>query len=186
MAVSRVRSRHRRKILFASLMPGVIIGVPLAMLLVSELQSLGRLEQASRQLLTQTGVRVADELAQAIRRDLTTMHSEVLDAIPRVALRRGDLETLRSFVDTNRDPATLGTLFVGIESASTGAANETPRHTVLFDAPEPFDGSVNPRLVTPTALGGPAVIQLPAALSHEGFRTDPEHARAVLARVEHI
>ncbi len=185
MAVGRVRSRHRRKILFASLMPGVIIGVPLAMLLVSELQSLGRLEQASRQVLTQTGVRVADELARAIRRDLTTMYSEVLNAIPRIALRRGDLETIRSLVDAHRDPAALGTFFVGMESARAEALGQVTRYTVLFDRAEPFDGPENPRLVA-TTFGGPGAIEPPAAPSHLEFRTDPELAMVVAARVEHI
>ncbi len=186
MAVRQVRGRHRRKILFASMMPGVIIGVPLAMLLVSELQSLGRLEQASRQVLTQTGVRVADELARAIRRDLTTMYSEVLDAIPRVALRRGDLEKIRSLVDTIRDPVALGTFFVGMASAKAEASGEATPYSVLFAGPEPFDGPENPRLGAPTAFGRPAAIQPPAAPSRLGFHTDPELAKAVAARIEHI
>ena len=52
-----------RKWLLASVMPALLIGVPLALLLISELGSLGRLELAAEQEFEQAGVRVAEELA---------------------------------------------------------------------------------------------------------------------------
>ena len=180
MAVGRAWSQHRRKILFASMMPGVIIGIPLAMLLVSELQSLGRLEQASTQLLRQTGVLVADRLARSIRQDLTTMHSRVLDRIPRLAVRRGNLDTIHALVNAHRTGTTLGVFFVGREAAEPAAFGDANRYTVLFEKLE------NPQLTAPMAFGRPTVTQPAAAPTHIGFRTDPELANALTARIEHI
>ena len=186
MAMGRLRGRPRRKILLASMMPGVIIGIPLAMLLVAELRSLGRLEQASRQVLTQTGVRVADELARAIRRDLTIMHDPVLDAVPRVALRRGDLEAIRSFLDTNLSPAALGTFFVGMESAPTDPRGGAPSFTVLFDKPAQSDDAVSTPLAVPTALSAARLTQAPVSPAQWGFRPDPVLGEAVGGRVEQV
>ena len=183
MAMGRRWGRSRRKILLASMMPGVIIGIPLAMLLVSELRSLGRLEQASRQVLTQTGIRVADELARSIRRDLTNMHDPVLDAVPRVALRRSDLRAMRSFLDTSRRPSTLGTFFVGMESAPTDPRAGAASFTVLFDGTVRTDETGVGLLVVPTGLGSDEVTQAPAQW---GFRADAALGEAVGAQVEQI
>ena len=166
--------RQRRKIIAASLMPAAIIGVPLALLLVSELRSLGHLEEAMRQVLTQTGVRVAEELAREIQRDLTRGHRALLEAIQPGVVAAGDAEAvLRAVAEAGVPTLVLGTLFLG------GGPNDDGDFTTLFDVG--MDGLQ----ATPVVSGWGAGFEL-GAREQAGLRHVPGLSGAIAATMREI
>lgn len=156
MSVVRVWSRSRRKVFLASVMPAGIIGIPLALLLISQLSSLGRLERASQQVLTQTAIRVAEELAREIRRDLGTVYTSRLETLPGSAIRGWDLETLRAALDRDQDAfASLGLFLIGT-LASGGAPSpgaDVPA-MLFYGTPDPLGAQVAYGAFTGTAPAG--------------------------------
>lgn len=180
MSIVRVWNRRRRKVLLASVMPAGIIGIPLAMLLISELMSLGRLEHASQQALTQTAIRVAEELAREMRRDLATAYKSQLDAIPGSAIRQWDLEAIRTTLDrAGGAVATLGNFLIGTVSEDLETPSTADRVSMLFYRP--------PNARASRAPYGSFTGAVPAgAISVSGFSTNPALAAAVAKRARDI
>ena len=166
--------KPRRKILAASLMPAAIIGVPLALLLVSELRSLGHLEEATRQVLTQTGVRVSEEMAREIQQDLASGHRALLEAIQPEVVHAGDAATVLRVVAEAGDPTlVLGTLFLGSGPDDGGG------FTALFDV------GVEELRAMPVAAGWGAGLGL-GAPERAGLRYVPGLSEAVTATMREI
>ncbi len=141
-----------RKWLLASVMPALLIGVPLALLLISELGSLGRLELAAEQEFEQAGVRVAEELAREIRRQLSTDHVSLLYEIPIRAIQLSDLAAMRGILDdTLIPPSVLGTFFVGLGDDRDTAVASWPQESSILFYRHPLTGAV------PTSGGCPTV-----------------------------
>lgn len=117
MSLVRIRTKARRRIFIAAATPLVIIGVPLSILLVVQLRSLGHLERASRQILAQSATRVAEDFASRLHEEVALAGLRYLADIPESAVRGGGAALRDVLAGDSTLPLSFETFFVGSRSA---------------------------------------------------------------------